>query len=56
MHKLTVGWMYPDVLNLHGERGSVQALENIGSNLGVEVEIRRIENFDDPLTLLLWIC
>ena len=49
MHKLTVGWMYPDVLNLHGERGSVQALENIGSNLGVEVEIRRIENFDDPI-------
>ena len=26
MHKITVGWMYPNLLNLHGERGSVQAL------------------------------
>lgn len=49
MHKLTVGWMYPDILNLHGERGSVQALEKIGENIGVQVEIRRIENFDDPI-------
>ena len=49
MHKLTIGWMYPDLLNLHGERGSVQALEQIGKNLGLDVEILRIEDFDDPI-------
>lgn len=49
MHKITVGWMYPNLLNLHGERGSVQALVHIGKQLGLDVEIRRIEDFDDPI-------
>lgn len=49
MNKITVGWMYPNLLNLHGERGSVQALEKIGQSLGLEMEIRRIEDFDDPI-------
>lgn len=49
MAKITVGWMYPNILNLHGERGSVQMLSYIGNLLGVEVEIRRIEDFDQPI-------
>lgn len=49
MHKITVGWMYPNLLNLHGERGSVQALEQIGKSLGLNMDIRRIEDFDDPI-------
>ncbi len=49
MHKITVGWMYPNILNLHGERASVQALISIGSNLGLDVEIRKFDNFDDPI-------
>ena len=49
MYKITVGWMYPNLLNLHGERGSVQALVSIGKKLGVEVEILRIEDFTDPI-------
>ncbi len=49
MAKLTVGWIYPNLLNLHGERGSVQALELIGKQMGIEVEILRIEDFDDPI-------
>ena len=49
MAKITVGWMYPNLLNLHGERGSVQALSVIGKQLGIEVEILRIEDFDDPI-------
>ena len=49
MHKITVGWMYPNLLNLHGERGSVQALERIGKRMGIEVEILRIEDFSDPI-------
>ena len=49
MAKITIGWMYPNLLNLHGERGSVQALEQIGKQLGIEMEILRIEDFDDPI-------
>jgi len=49
MHKLTVGWMYPNLLNLHGERGSIQALVRVGNQLGIEVDVRRIEDFDDPI-------
>lgn len=49
MHKITVGWMYPNLLNLHGERGSVQALVQAGKNIGVEVDIIRIEDFDDTI-------
>lgn len=49
MHKITVGWMYPNLLNLNGERGSVKALVEIGKQLGIEVEILRIEDFDDPI-------
>lgn len=41
--------MYPNLLNLHGERGSVQALVAIGKQLDIEVEIKRIEDFDDPI-------
>lgn len=49
MHKITVGWMYPNLLNLHGERGSVQALTEIGKQLDIDVEIKRIEDFDDAI-------
>ncbi len=49
MHKITVGWMYPNLLNLHGECGSVQALVQTGKNLGMDVDVRRIEDFDDPI-------
>lgn len=49
MDKLLLGWMYPNLLNLHGERGSVQALVRAGENLGVEVEVRRIEDFGDEI-------
>ncbi|MBR4109786.1 MAG: hypothetical protein IKK41_05700 [Oscillospiraceae bacterium] len=49
MDKITVGWIYPNLLNLHGERGSVQALEHVGKQLGIDVQVRRIEDFDDPI-------
>ncbi len=49
MNKITVGWMYPNLLNLHGERGSVQALATIGKKMGIAVDILRIEDFDDPI-------
>ncbi len=49
MHKITVGWMYPNLLNLHGERGSIQALIQTGAKMGIDVEVQRIEDFDAPI-------
>lgn len=49
MHKVTVGWMYPDLLNLHGERGSVQTLVKVGQKMGIEVDVVRINDFTDPI-------
>lgn len=49
MHKITLGWMYPDLLNLHGERGSVQTLVQVGKKMGVDVEVIKIKDFDDPI-------
>ncbi len=49
MPNITVGWMYPNLLNLHGERGSVQALVQVGKKMGVDVKVIRIEDFNDPI-------
>ena len=49
MDKLRLGWMYPDLLNLHGERGSVEALKRAGENLGVQVEIVKIKDSQDKI-------
>lgn len=49
MHKLLVGWMYPDLLNLHGERGSLQALMQVGQDLGIDIQICRIEKPSDTI-------
>jgi CobQ-like glutamine amidotransferase family enzyme len=39
---LHILWMYPDILNLHGDRGNVMALQRVGAQFGVETEIRRV--------------
>ncbi len=46
---LNLAWMYPDLLNLHGERGSVQAFVRVGENLGIDVKVHRINDFDDTI-------
>ena len=43
-----VAWMYPDVLNLHGERGNAKAFELISKQMGVK-ELREIfSEFSKP--------
>lgn len=49
MNNITIGWMYPNLLNLHGERGSVQMLEKVGREMGLNITVRRIEDFDDEI-------
>lgn len=41
-----VAWMYPDLLNLHGERGNAKALERISKKMGIKLKIERIEDLE----------
>ena len=47
MHELNVTWMYPDILNLHGDRGNILALIRVGSLLGVKVNVYKVESYED---------
>ncbi|MDO4383005.1 MAG: hypothetical protein Q4C18_00765 [Eubacteriales bacterium] len=49
MNKLNITWCWPDVLNLHGDRGNVMALERIGKKMGLSVEVHKTTNFGDSL-------
>lgn len=46
---INVLWMYPDILNLHGERANAKAFELIGNKLGLKVNIDRLDNIDDKV-------
>lgn len=59
MNKIVkIAWMYPDLLNLHGERGNAAAFEMMSEKLKIKLEIYRIDdlekeiNFDDYDILL----
>ena len=45
MNKLNITWLYPDLLNLHGDRGNLMAFERVGKAMGLDVEIKRIDTF-----------
>lgn len=47
MEKLNITWCYPDILSLHGDRGNIMALKKVAEMLNIEVEINRIDNYDD---------
>ncbi len=50
-YEMNLLWLYPDILNLHGDRGNVMALEQVADHLGVKLHIRRVERLSDPIDL-----
>lgn len=48
-NELNILWMYPDILNLHGDRGNLMAFERIGNMLDVKVNINKIETYNDEI-------
>jgi CobQ-like glutamine amidotransferase family enzyme len=48
--QLNILWMYPDILNLHGDRGNVAALVRICEQLGIEARLKRVNRLTDRLT------
>ena len=43
---INLAWMYPDILNLHGERGNAQCFKMVAEQLGIELNIDRIDDVD----------
>jgi len=42
-------WLYPDLLNLHGDRGNVMALERIAKQMEIKPNIKRINNYEEKI-------
>lgn len=56
--KITIGHLYPDLLNLYGDRGNIQCLKKRCEWRGIEAEVREFEmedsiNFDELDIVLL---
>ena len=48
-NKLNLVWLYPDMLNLHGDRGNIQAFEKIAKKLDLEINIQKIDDYDSNI-------
>ena len=46
---LNLVWAYPDILNLHGDRGNLFAIERIAKLLEIETNVKKIENYSDKI-------
>ena len=47
--QLNVLWMYPDVLNLHGDRGNIMALMHVAELMQLDGRVRRCDSFGDDI-------
>lgn len=48
-NELNILWMYPDILNLHGDRGNLMAFDKIGKLLDIKVNINKVESYNDEI-------
>ena len=46
---INLAWMYPDILNLHGERGNVQCFKYVADLLSLNLNIDRIDNIEEKI-------
>ena len=47
--EINLTYLYPDILNLHGDRGNVLAFEKIGKMMGIKVSTKRIDSLDEQI-------
>jgi len=45
---LNIAWIYPDILNLHGDRGNMMAMAKIAEAMGIEIKITKV-NYEDSI-------
>lgn len=48
-NEINLAWMYPDVLNLHGERGNAQSFKKVADMLNIKLNITRIDDIDEKI-------
>lgn len=46
---LNIVWAYPDILNLHGDRGNIFAIERVAKLLGIETKVTKIEKYKEKI-------
>lgn len=42
--KINIVWLYPDILNLHGDRGNIMSIARIVEAMGLEADIIKVNN------------
>ena len=47
--EINMYWMYPDMLNLHGDRANILAFMRVANIMGLEVNVKRIDNYQDKI-------
>lgn len=47
--EINLAWMYPDILNLHGERGNAKCFKYVANLLGITLNIDRIDNIEEQI-------
>lgn len=47
-YKLTVGWLYPDLMSTYGDRGNIIVLQKRCLWRGIDVEVKRISINENP--------
>lgn len=45
-NEINLAWMYPDILNLHGERANAQSFKIVAEKLGITLNIDRIDDLE----------
>ncbi|WP_290774088.1 hypothetical protein [Anaerofustis sp.] len=48
-NKIYLAYLYPDILNLHGDRGNVLAFEKIAKEMGIELVTERIDSPNEKI-------
>jgi len=47
--ELRILWLYPDILNLHGDRGNAMAVVRVCEQAGVKSKLTRVHSIHDPI-------
>ena len=48
-NELNITWCFPDLLNLHGDRGNILALEKVAKLLDLNVKVNKVINLGDEI-------
>lgn len=47
--EINLAWMYPDILNLHGERANAQSFKIVADKLKINLNIERIDDLEQKI-------